>query len=190
MTGKRVGKWWLWLLLNIDSWYLSLNRQHVWIMTIESTLFSSFLCCVHFWHLLCFALAEWDVTFCCCLVEFTAANMAWDHTICLIWCCLLFSCQLLTFSLFDSCSESCTLKLPFWYFFFFRFCCCFVVFCFLLLYGCRKRRGSFEVLSVRLSVSSWIESFSFWLKDFLTYFFMFCYNLSTKLSSASFWTLN
>ena len=154
-------------------------------MTFKSTQSSSSFWCVHLWHLFCFALTECYVAFACLLVESSTANWTFHWTACLVYCCFLLGCQLLSFSLLKSCSECCTLLLPFRYFFLFGFC----IFHFFLLDWWR-RRGHLEVLYISLPMSSWIESLSLGLKHFFTYFFMFYNGLSTKLSAASSWALN
>jgi hypothetical protein len=73
---------------------------------------SSFLCRVHFWQLLGLALAEGNVAFASCFVEFTATDRALDHAAGFLGLCLFLSCQLLTSSSLKTRPEGSTLLLP------------------------------------------------------------------------------
>ena len=146
---------------------------------------SSFLGCVHLWHLLSLALAKCYMPLSCLLIECSSTNWALDWSICMLCCCFLLSSQSYPFPLFETCSKGSTLLLPLRYFTFLLLC-----WLFLFFFYTSHRRRSLEFSLLSLSMGCWVESLSLRLEDFLTYFLVFFNSLSTKLSSTASWTLN
>lgn len=133
------------------------------------------------WSLFCFTLAKGDMAFRCICVKLAAAEGALDHVAGLIGHLLLFSCESATTTLFQACSESCTLQFPLRYVF---------LLLLLLLFLCSwwwrlYRWWFFYSLLLNLSLCCCIKRLPFREKHLLAYLLMLLYSIRVEFPLTS-----